>query len=133
MRIARGRYGWVALALLYVMTLTVASLLPSHADSLGGRWEPTINPTVQNALHFPAYAVLTALLLASVNRSRRISLPEILGLLAACTFYGAALEWLQSAFIPGRTGDWFDVLLNAGGGAAGCIVWWLAHRIEWFH
>jgi len=115
-----GTRKWVipGLTCLYVVFLAVASLLPSGSNVLGG-WDQSITPTMQNALHVPAYAILQGLaMLCAWNSSRAPLLRTVLWIALACCAYGALLECLQ-ALIPGRSGSTVDAVLNAVGVALG--------------
>lgn len=120
---------WTGL-ILYTTFLTVASLLPSGGEEfMTGGWDASLSPEMQNVLHVPAYAVLAVLLFLSVGRARRIGWAAIVILAVACTTHGAILEWFQATMIPGRYGDWLDVLCNATGVAGGCLGWLIFRNI----
>ena len=101
----------------YVLALAAASLLPSGTGPLRG-WDTALAPSLQNALHVPAYAVLLLLAAASLARPTGLSNIAIAVIACGCFTYGAALEFAQAA-IPGRFGSLTDILLNAVGVAAG--------------
>jgi len=112
----------------YAAALAAVSLLPSGAEAFGG-WDRRIAPTVQNAVHVPAYAVLvilaaSALLPAGAVRGRSLARVAI-----ACCLFGLALEAAQ-ATIPGRRGSLLDVMLNVAGVAAGtlAVLVWAGRR-----
>ena len=105
---------------LYALALAGLSLAPSGRTGALGSWDRSVSPTVQNALHVPAYAVLTIAASWSLLGALRIRRSAILAALACCA-YGALLESLQ-ALVPGRTGSLLDVLLNAVGVGAGLAV-----------
>ena len=77
---------------------------------------------MQNALHVPAYTVLTILLLASVGSSWRRHAGLVAGLACVCILCGIVLELLQ-AHIPGRFASATDMFLNAAGVLIGLIAW----------
>lgn len=106
----------------YVLVLAALSLLPSGTGPLEG-WDASLTPSIQNALHLPAYTVLVCLVLAAVAERSRVRIGMILAAAAACVAYGALLECLQAAGIPGRTGSVSDVLWNTAGAAAGLALW----------
>ena len=116
---------WSA-TVLYVLLLTVVSLLPSGAAAPGG-WDSSVSPTVQNLLHVPAFAVLFWLLTA-VWRAMSKGWPTAITVSALISLlYGAALEFAQTA-IPGRTGSLDDVLLNTVGVAGAASLAWVLGR-----
>ena len=107
-------------ALVYVAALTVVSLLPSGRNTLGG-WDSQLTPTIQNALHVPAYAGLMVLVYLGFQSPRRTGLARLFLTAAACGVFGAALEIAQW-FVPGRTPSAIDVLLNLAGVALGVTI-----------
>jgi len=102
--------------------LAVVSLLPSGTGALHG-WDESLSPSMQNLLHLPAYAVLTCVVLAVLGKSAGSGGAVIAATAVACLAYGALLECLQAAGIPGRTGSVSDVLWNAAGVVTGTGVW----------
>lgn len=122
------RYQWL-LVLTYVVILAVASLLPSGTGPLDG-WDASLSPSLQNLLHLPAYAVLVCLvLIALAKKSTKPTGAWPIALSAAtCVAYGALLEYLQAAGIPGRTGSLSDVFWNTAGVAVGVTAWMLFRK-----
>ena len=41
------------------------------------------------------------------------------------TVFGGLIELAQSGMNMGRSGDWFDLIADAGGALYGCVVAWL--------
>ena len=78
-------------------------------------------PSVNNALHIPAYAVLTLAWHWSLGAWTQTS-SRAIGACTIATAYGLFTEWYQS-FVPGRYTSSTDVLLNAAGVVLGL---WLA-------
>jgi len=72
--------------------------------------------------HLASFLVLAVLALAPKWPLPRWTV--ILGLVA----YGGATESLQQ-LVPGRTGEWADLLQNLAGIAAGAAIWWIAADI----
>jgi VanZ family protein len=129
---AKPSWRW-SLAILYAGLLAVGSALPSGTGPLKG-WDASLSPGVQNLLHFPAYALLAALVLLAVGKPAGAA--PILPIMAAalsCVAYGALLEGLQAAGIPGRTGSVSDVIWDTAGVATGVAVWriWPAMARAW--
>ena len=112
----------------YALLLAVVSLMPSGTESLGG-WDTAISPTLQNALHVPAYIVLSALSVACLSRPKRVRRMRLVFVALANMSFGGLLE-LGQAVVPGRFGSVTDVLLNAAGVALGVVATsvWLAKR-----
>ena len=101
----------------YALLLAAVSLLPSGTGPLSG-WDTAISPTLQNALHVPAYAALVVLIARALGRPT----PLQLGLAAlACCAFGGLLECAQAA-IPGRFGSVTDMLLNGLGAVVGLVA-----------
>ena len=122
---------WLALVLTatYVVALTAGSLLPSGTEQAGG-WDSSISPTLQNALHAPAYAGLLVLATLSLPMSARVSPGALLGTALACIALGGVLE-LAQALVPGRAADPLDAVLNGAGvvlGVLAVLIWARATR-----
>ena len=107
-------------AVLYVVALTVVSVLPSGRDTLGG-WDSHLTPTIQNALHVPAYTGLLVLVCLAFKSPSGASLTRLFVIALVCGGFGAVLEILQ-LFVPGRTGSVIDILLNLMGIALGVVI-----------
>jgi len=110
------------LLFIYLVLLTTGSLLPSAGMS-GGGWDAAITPELQNLLHVPAYAVLVVLALWAVIAAGVGRRSQVLACVGACLLWGASLEWLQAAVVPGRVGSVGDFVLNSVGILIGTIVW----------
>lgn len=114
------KHAWLATAA-YAGLLMVVSLLPSQTGPLDG-WDSSIEPSVQNLLHVPAYMVLTVLVLLA---GRPTNARALLLLAGGCVFFGLALEGLQY-LVPGRSASLSDGVLNVlgvlGGLAAGRLA-----------
>ena len=116
------------LAGLHLALLAVVSLLPSGAGPLGG-WDASLTPSVQTALHLPAYAVLVLLVAMSLPPDWNSRAVAWLIIAIGSIVFGTLLEWAQ-ANITGRTGSLADALLNTAGVVIGCLAvwWWLRQR-----
>ena len=101
----------------YATLLAIGSLLPSGSGALGG-WDTAISPTLQNALHVPAYAGLAVLASLAAGRP---SLARLVLIALACFALGVLLECAQ-AHVPGRTGSVSDALHNLAGAVVGCLA-----------
>jgi VanZ family protein len=86
-------------------------------------WVP---PSVQNALHVPAYAALAWTWYWALGAWLRVPVARAIGACAIASAYGVFDEWHQS-FVPGRYASLTDVVLNVAGVALGI---WLAAWIE---
>lgn len=81
-----------------------------------------ISPSLQNALHVPAYAVLAGAWRWVLGAWLRSSSAQTIGACAIAVAYGVFDEWHQS-FVPGRYASLTDVVLNIAGAVLGI---WLA-------
>ncbi len=110
-------------ALLYVVAITVASLLPSGSGTPLAGWDAGVTPSTQNALHLPAYALLAFLVLSALHSSVANKVVLVPAVLVGCVAFGAMMEVLQAVAVPGRYGSLGDVLANAAGVAFGTAIW----------
>ena len=84
-------------------------------------WLVSVTPTLlQKLLHVVAYAVLTLLLVWSLEKLNSVPL-RFASAFAVTVAMGAVLEWYQTS-VPGRFGTLTDVLLNAAGSIVGVIA-----------
>ncbi len=82
-------------------------------------WLP---PSVQNALHVPAFAALAWAWRWALGAWLRVSIVRAIAAIAIASAYGVFDEWHQS-FVPGRYASLTDVVLDVAGAALGI---WLA-------
>jgi VanZ family protein len=73
--------------------------------------------------HFVAYASLTALGFAAINRRSRL-------LLTALGALGAGVEVLQAILPTGRTGSVWDLVANVAGAFTIWLIWTLVVRLR---
>ncbi len=94
---------------------------------------PGLTPMITAALgHFSVYFVLAILVWWVLGGFGLDGRPRWLMALALAVLYGVSDEWHQS-FVPGRTPDVFDVLVDALGAACGLIAigWADARWSDW--
>jgi VanZ family protein len=108
-----------AAAIVYVVLLAVASLLPSGTGPLQG-WDDRLSPDLQDLLHFPAYTGLVVMAVLAWSTRFRSGSAAVVVIAAACATFGAAMEGGQY-FIPGRTCSLSDGLVNTLGAGLGCL------------
>jgi hypothetical protein len=111
----------VALPLLIMAVLYWLSSLPGTPlpdDPALYRLFHWVPPSVQNALHVPAYAALTLAWRWALGAWLRTSSAAALGACAIATACGVLDEWHQS-FVPGRYASLTDVVLDVAGVALG--------------
>jgi VanZ family protein len=83
--------------------------------------------------HFTEYAVLAWLFWRVIRRPERNDQrpwrwPEA-GLALACVFLYAASDELHQAFVPSRTAQVSDVLIDTSGGAVALLLLWLRWKL----
>jgi VanZ family protein len=116
-----SRVKWWVLAGLYMAGLFVLSSVPDRKTDKGIEvYFPP--PTVQNALHVPAYAGLSFLIGRGLRGPRRRA--ALLGAVLA-TAYGVTDE-IHQMFVVGRTASVTDAFANALGAFA--VAGWVALR-----
>lgn len=93
-------------------------LLPAHLSPEAGR---LLELTIRKSAHVASYAILAVLLawalLGLVERGSALWLAFLLSVL-----YAISDEYHQS-FVPDRSGNWVDVLVDTGGVCLGLLVW----------
>ena len=108
------------MALLYWLSSLPGTPLPEDTSLYAVfRWVPS---SVQNALHFPAFAALGLAwcwALAAWLRSRSTA---AIGAFVIASAYAVLDEWHQS-LVPGRFASLTDVVLDVGGTAFGIWLW----------
>jgi VanZ family protein len=115
----------VAMPLLYMGALYWLSSLPGKPlpddTAFYGLfyWAP---PSVQNALHVPAYAFLSWATWWALGAWLRAPSARAISACAIATTYGVFDEWHQS-FVPGRYASLTDIALDVAGAVLGI---WLA-------
>lgn len=105
---------------LYLIALTFLSLQPIVKH--GGDDLP--RQIFNNAMHIPAYGLLTFLLINSMAKYKHSYVASFIFVLV----FGVFTEYLQS-FVPGRCASIVDLLLN-GVGATSFILYSNARRIR---
>ena len=80
-----------------------------------------ISPTMQNALHVPAYAALAWAWRWALAAWLRSSSAMVMSAGVISAAYGVFDEWHQS-FVPGRYASFTDVVLDAVGVGLGIVV-----------
>jgi len=99
----RQRWGLIAWA--YLAVLLTASNMPVYYKSTS-----LLKQVLHNAMHIPAYFILTWILLIYLNRRSR-SRMLYAGVIAVSMCFGVTNEIVQS-FVPGRDTSLLDVGLN---------------------
>jgi VanZ family protein len=107
---------WRIATVIAVLGITVVSVLPSGGRA--GGWDHSISSRLQNVMHVPAYAILTALACMAVHR--RVTVAKVILVSVICAVYGFGLEAVQEV-IPGRSASRIDATANVLGAAVGGI------------
>jgi VanZ family protein len=86
--------------------------------------EPFVDFVLKKMAHAFVYAVLAALLVRATSARGRIGIvPWAIAILYAVT------DEFHQTFVPGRTGRWTDVAIDAAGAAVGvAFMLWLRRR-----
>jgi hypothetical protein len=114
----------VAVPLLYMAALYWLSSLPGTPlpddPALYGlfRWMP---PSIQNALHVPAYAALALAWRWALSGWLNQARAQWIGAFGITSIYGVFDEWHQS-FVPGRYASLSDITLDIAGAVIGICI-----------
>jgi VanZ family protein len=89
--------------------------------------DPPVPANTDKSLHWLAYLGLAVLVVRALARGlpRPISLGVAAAAIAITVGYGATDE-VHQMFVPGRTGDIYDLVADAAGAVAGtlaCLLW----------
>jgi VanZ family protein len=89
--------------------------------------DPPLPPTTDKPLHWLAYLGLAVLVVRALagGLPRRIGFGIASAAMLITVAYGATDE-VHQLFVPGRTGDVYDLMADAAGALAGtvaCILW----------
>ncbi|MGC2518223.1 MAG: VanZ family protein [Burkholderiales bacterium] len=114
------------MGVLYWLSSLSGTPLPDHPAVYAlFYWMP---PSVQNALHVPAYATLGWAWFLALGEWVRVLVARAIGACTIASAYGVFDEWHQS-FVPGRDASLTDVTLDAAGAVLG--IWlaaWIGSR-----
>ena len=105
----RAIAAWQLLLAALMLAVCVLAFDPNPPDSLDTGWDK-LN-------HALAFTILTAVALLAAQRRPR---PAVLAALAMLAF-GAFIELVQTQ-IPGRSGEWPDLVADGAGIAAGLLA-----------
>ena len=78
-------------------------------------------------IHFIMFFAVAASYYFDIVRKKAVSdKPRLLGwIFVLSTVFGGLIELAQNGMNMGRSGDWFDLIADAGGALYGCVVAWL--------
>lgn len=117
------RRRWLIL-ISYAALLLVASILPDTRQT-GDPFQNLltfISPTLQNALHIPAYGLLAWLICEAANRRGSSPNLSMIAGMATAMSYGMLMEVIQ-IWVPGRYPSAMDIAFNALGAGIGSWIW----------
>jgi VanZ family protein len=111
---------WVA-AILWMLAIFIMSSIPLYRLPRGPEYIPAI-------IHFTEFFILASLLIWALSGGfgRRLHFISVFTAFAVSVFYGVVDEFHQ-IFVPGRVPDAWDILLDATGAAAACLLIPLAY------
>ncbi|WP_078429864.1 VanZ family protein [Alkalihalobacterium alkalinitrilicum] len=106
-----------------VIVTTVEKVIP-HADfDLG-----TFNHLVRKNAHFFAYMIFGVLTLNALRRSGVVGYRSMGWTLSICILYAISDE-VHQLFVPGRSGEVRDVLIDTAGAIVGIGMYWLIAKL----
>lgn len=85
----------------------------------------TLNHFVRKGAHFSAYLVLALLSSNALRKTGFQGRKRLVMAFAICAMYAVSDE-IHQLFIPGRSGQPLDVLIDSSGAAAGLGIYWAA-------
>lgn len=88
----------------------------------------TLHHVIRKNAHFFIYLILGFLVINSLRSSNVIGYRSVVLALLICIFYAIADE-IHQLFIPGRSGEVRDVLIDTAGASVGIIVYLLFRMI----
>lgn len=103
---------------------SIASFVPVEFD--------TLHTLFRKSAHFFAYLVLGLLFAMALGNSGMDLQRAVLVAFALSALYAASDEFHQ-LFIPGRSGEFRDVLIDSAGAATGLMFYWLFASFKWQH
>ena len=129
---------WYPALIIMVFIFIMSSFAASDSDKQSGlvvNIIETVFPDAKNidflvtlvrkAAHFTEYAILGLL----VARGLKIYDKSPWFAIAICALYSASDEFHQT-FVPGRSGELRDILVDTAGATFGTAIFWLTHRTK---
>ncbi len=78
-------------------------------------------------VHASMFFILTSFWNFVLIRNKKITSFYKLVILIGCISYGGLLEWMQSFYFSGRSGDWYDFIANTFGVL---LAWFVFRKIN---
>ncbi len=118
----------------YLIPALIWSLLIFWIISLPGSSIPK-TPLLQLP-HFDKFVHVSIFMVFAFLLAFGIDKQEVKGIqrniytitIAICVIYSTGTEWLQHNYVPGRHGDFWDILANLAGSLTGLMIY--LHRIS---
>lgn len=107
------------LTILWAFFILVLCIIPGKDLPSSNIWQ------IDKLAHFLLYLILAFLGLAAASSMFHKTTWLIL---AACFFYGFAIECIQGLFLTDRFFDWNDILANSFGGLVGVGIFHLVKK-----
>ena len=115
--------------LLLMGLIFVLSAIPGRVEEGMFRVLTELDPTWQNLLHIPVFALLQYLWLrAFALIGKTGTVPVVLSFIFTLGY--GALDELHQYFVPGRYASLLDVLLDGGGAVLGVLGFWGLRKIR---
>lgn len=112
--VERKRHVSIMLSVLFAIEIFYVSSIP------GSKGAPLI-PFVAEAYHFSVFFLLGFFLFFSIKGNKKTSPPYLMAALAITLFYAFSDEFHQS-FVPLRSPDLFDILLDLTGAGISILI-----------
>ncbi len=84
----------------------------------------TFDFPIRKLAHMTEYFVLAILLIFALNATNKMGVWNLLLALGICFFYSLTDEFHQ-LFVPGRSGQFVDCLIDTLGACLACILFWI--------
>ncbi|MCH2023013.1 MAG: VanZ family protein [Saprospiraceae bacterium] len=120
-----------------VLTIPIGDFMPFQKGDVAKKYikqsiqEQILNvfSSIDKAFHFLAYCFFAILFLIILsNYTNWAFINKVLFLLFFGTLFGASIEFLQYAYIPGRDKEILDIIINSIGMLAGVILYHIQHK-----
>ena len=92
----------------------------NYTESEKNELKADLSFAVRKAAHFTAYAILGALLFQLFYLFKNLWLRSVLAIL--CAFAYAASDEIHQSFVPGRSCEFRDMLIDTGGAALAVLI-----------
>lgn len=106
-----------------MVVLAMGKMIPFGAMNL-----ETLHYIIRKGAHFTAYFILGLLVINALKLNGLRSFKLIILTLIICVLYAASDEFHQ-VFIPGRSGEIKDVLIDSSGSTFGIICYLFVHKL----